>query len=271
MVIGLTIVGFGTSAPNSWSPSRPPSQDQPAIAIGNVLGSNIANILLILGVSAVIAPLLIPGPQIWRDLGFMLAATAAIWLMLLDGQVTRGEGAILVAWPDLVFLATAFLTGKVEEEEVDPRRYPAMEGLGHDLRRPCHPCDRRKASGGQRHRTRPRLRHLRGGDRPDHRGHRHLVAGTRNLRHRRHPQTDGNRGGQRRRLQHLQHLRHLGHHSPDHADPADPRFAAIDMPWVAATAVGLTVLAFVLGGLPRIAGALLLAAYAAMSDLIQQR
>jgi len=43
--------------------------------------------------------------------------------------------------------------------------------------------------------------------------------------------------------------------------PADPRFAALDMPWVAATAVGLTILAFVLGGLPRIAGALLLAAY----------
>lgn len=116
MVIGLTIVGFGTSAPEMLVSVQAALAGQPAIAIGNVLGSNIANILLILGLSAVIAPLLIPVRKLWRDLGFMLAATAAIWVMLLDGNVTRLDGILLLAGL-AIFLVTAFLTGKVEEEE----------------------------------------------------------------------------------------------------------------------------------------------------------
>ena len=67
MVIGLTIVGFGTSAPEMLVSVQAALAGQPAIAIGNVLGSNIANILLILGISAVIAPLIIPVRKIWRD------------------------------------------------------------------------------------------------------------------------------------------------------------------------------------------------------------
>ena len=89
MVIGLTIVGFGTSAPELLVSVLAALAGQPAIAIGNVLGSNIANILLILGLSAVIAPLIIPVRKLWRDLGFMLLATAVIWAMLPDGDITR--------------------------------------------------------------------------------------------------------------------------------------------------------------------------------------
>ncbi len=113
MVIGLTIVGFGTSAPEMLVSVQAALAGQPAIAIGNVLGSNIANILLILGISAVIAPLLIPVRKIWRDLGFMLLATATIWVMLLDGEVTRVDGLILLAGL-VAFLAAAFLTGAAE-------------------------------------------------------------------------------------------------------------------------------------------------------------
>ena len=92
MLIGLTIVGFGTSAPEMLVSVQAALAGQPAIAIGNVLGSNIANILLILGISALVAPLVIPVRKLWRDLGFMLLATAAIWIMLLDGAVTRQDG-----------------------------------------------------------------------------------------------------------------------------------------------------------------------------------
>ncbi len=120
MVIGLTVVGFGTSAPELLVSLQAALEGQPAIAIGNVVGSNIANILLILGVSAVIAPLLIPVQKLWRDFGFMLGATAILWWMLLDGAVSRLEGGLLFAGL-IVFLATAFLTGK---EEADPDADP---------------------------------------------------------------------------------------------------------------------------------------------------
>ena len=86
MVIGLTIVGFGTSAPELLVSLQAALEGQPEIAIGNVVGSNIANILLILGISALIAPLIIPGASMWRDLAFMLAATAILWVMLLGDR-----------------------------------------------------------------------------------------------------------------------------------------------------------------------------------------
>ncbi len=117
MVIGLTIVGFGTSAPELLVSVQAALAGQPAIAIGNVLGSNIANILLILGVSAAIAALMIPLRKVWRDLGFMLLATATIWIMLLDGTVSRLEG-VLLAVGLVVFIATAFILGK-EEPDID--------------------------------------------------------------------------------------------------------------------------------------------------------
>ncbi|MCU0827020.1 MAG: calcium/sodium antiporter [Tabrizicola sp.] len=113
MVIGLTIVGFGTSAPELLVSLQAALEGQPEIAIGNVVGSNIANILLILGISALIAPLIIPARQMWRDLAFMLAATAILWAMLLGTDVTRTYGAILFLGL-LIFLAVTFKFGKVE-------------------------------------------------------------------------------------------------------------------------------------------------------------
>jgi len=88
----------------------------PAIAIGNVLGSNIANILLILGVAALITPILIPLSRLWRDLAVMAGATALVWFMLLDGAVSRLEGGILLA--GLVgFLAMSFLVVRVDDAD----------------------------------------------------------------------------------------------------------------------------------------------------------
>lgn len=119
MLIGLTIVGFGTSAPELLVSVQAALAGQPGIAIGNVVGSNIANILLILGVSAAIAPLFIPARRLWRDLAFMLAATAIFWAMLLGGEITRLYGAILILGL-LAFLTVAFLYGKIDAEEDAP-------------------------------------------------------------------------------------------------------------------------------------------------------
>ena len=123
MVIGLTIVGFGTSAPELLVSLEAALTGQPGLAIGNVAGSNIANILLILGISAVMAPLVIPIRKMYRDFGFMLAAMALMWIMLLDGMIGRLDGAIL--FMGLIgFLAMAFFSGEVEP--IDDMPLPSM-------------------------------------------------------------------------------------------------------------------------------------------------
>ncbi|MFN4201439.1 MAG: calcium/sodium antiporter [Tabrizicola sp.] len=123
LLIGLTIVGFGTSAPELIVSVQAALADRPGIAIGNVIGSNISNVLLILGVSALIAPLVLPGRRLWRDLAYMLAATAAVWIMLLDGSISRMDGIILVAGL-IAFLTTAFIAGSGHPPE------PGHETMG---------------------------------------------------------------------------------------------------------------------------------------------
>lgn len=123
LLIGLTIVGFGTSAPELIVSVQAALADRPGIAIGNVIGSNISNVLLILGISALIAPLVLPGRKLWRDLAFMLAATAAVWVMLLDGNISRLDGLILLAGL-IAFLATAFVAGSGHPPE------PGHETMG---------------------------------------------------------------------------------------------------------------------------------------------
>ena len=260
MVIGLTIVGFGTSAPELLVSIQAAMAGQPAIAIGNVLGSNIANILLILGVSAAIAPLLIPVRQLWRDLGFMLAATAGVWLMLLDGQVSRGEGIILVLGL-LAFLATAFLTGKVDVEEATLGEIPQWKAWAMTLgglvvlvigaRLLVDSSTQIARAFGISEAVIGLTIVAIGTSLPELATS--VIAAFRK-------QTEiavGNVVGSN--IFNIFSI--LGITALIMPIPADARFASVDMPWVAATAVGLTILAVVLGGLPRIAGFLLLAAY----------
>lgn len=115
MVIGLTVVGFGTSAPELLVSVQAALAGEPGIAIGNVMGSNIANILLILGISAVIAPLVIPARRLWRDLAFMMLASLALWPVMADGAVTRLDGLMLLGGL-AIFLLVALRTGGNPED-----------------------------------------------------------------------------------------------------------------------------------------------------------
>ncbi|MDP2284445.1 MAG: calcium/sodium antiporter [Pseudohongiella sp.] len=97
LVIGLTIVAFGTSAPEmavsigaSWS-------GQADLALGNVVGSNIFNVLLILGLSAVVAPLVVSQQLVRLDVPLMIAASIAVLLMGLDNKISRLDGFFLFA------------------------------------------------------------------------------------------------------------------------------------------------------------------------------
>ncbi|WP_284162965.1 calcium/sodium antiporter [Frigidibacter sp. SD6-1] len=96
MVIGLTIVGFGTSTPELLVALQAALGGAPDVAVGNVVGSNIANVLLILGVSAVIAPVPVPFASVRADMAVMIGATLVLWVMMLGGLISHVEGALLV-------------------------------------------------------------------------------------------------------------------------------------------------------------------------------
>lgn len=97
LVIGLTVVAFGTSAPELAATLASALKGVPELAIGNVLGSNIANIALILALSALIYPLKAGKSFLKRDFPVMMLVSLVIIPLLLDGVVSRLEGGILVA------------------------------------------------------------------------------------------------------------------------------------------------------------------------------
>jgi cation:H+ antiporter len=97
LLIGLTIVAYGTSAPEVVIGIQAAAAGHAAIAFGNVVGSNIANIGLILGLGALISPPRVDGGLRRRELPVLLATAAAVPLVALDGVVTRVEGCFLLA------------------------------------------------------------------------------------------------------------------------------------------------------------------------------
>ncbi|MGK2740438.1 calcium/sodium antiporter [Tepidicaulis sp. LMO-SS28] len=96
VLVGLTIVAFGTSAPELTVSLEAALVGQPDIAIGNIVGSNIANILLILGLAAVITPLHPERALIVRDGIFMLAVTVGLAAICLTGMITPLQGWLFV-------------------------------------------------------------------------------------------------------------------------------------------------------------------------------
>ncbi|APH71775.1 calcium/sodium antiporter [Aquibium oceanicum] len=97
LVIGLTIVGFATSTPELLVSVQAALKGSPEIAIGNVVGSNIANILLIGGFTALIASMVAPDGELKRDLRVMLASSALILPAAAWGAIPRLGGLLLVA------------------------------------------------------------------------------------------------------------------------------------------------------------------------------
>ncbi len=97
LVIGLTIVAYGTSAPEMVVSVQSALTGQADIALGNVVGSNIFNVLFILGVSALIVPLVVQQKLVWFDVPLMIIVSGAALLMGLDGKIGRLDGALLFA------------------------------------------------------------------------------------------------------------------------------------------------------------------------------
>ncbi|TWU46966.1 calcium/sodium antiporter [Rubripirellula reticaptiva] len=92
LIVGLTVVAFGTSAPELAVSAIASLKGDSAIALGNVVGSNIFNLLLILGISALIVPLSVSSQLIRFDVPIMIAVSVLTLLAAVDGEVGRGEG-----------------------------------------------------------------------------------------------------------------------------------------------------------------------------------
>lgn len=97
LVVGLTVVGYGTSAPEIAVSLNAALVGRADMAMGNVVGSNIVNILLILGASAVMAPLIIARRLVRVDVPLMIFVSIACFIMARDGSISRLDGALLVA------------------------------------------------------------------------------------------------------------------------------------------------------------------------------
>jgi len=95
LVIGLTVVAFGTSAPELAVSVGATFSGQADIAVGNVVGSNVFNVLLILGLSALVAPLVVSSQLIRLDVPLMILASVAVWLLALDEMIGRVDGTLL--------------------------------------------------------------------------------------------------------------------------------------------------------------------------------
>ncbi len=95
--IGLTVVAFGTSAPELVVSGMAALRGNSAIAIGNVVGSNILNVLIVLGITAMVAPVPVKRVTLRRDMKLVVAVGLLIWALAADGLLHWGEGALLLA------------------------------------------------------------------------------------------------------------------------------------------------------------------------------
>jgi len=133
LIIGLTLVGFGTSTPELVTSLQAAFAGSPGIAVGNIVGSNIGNILLILGLAALIAPVAVAPEALRRDGVVMLAATLGFVAVALSGGIGRGVGAGFVGALVAYLLATVLIERRrqsaaaamyAHEAEIVPEQSP---------------------------------------------------------------------------------------------------------------------------------------------------
>lgn len=124
MVIGLTIVAMGTSMPEFCVSMVSALKGTPDLAVGNVVGSNILNTLLIVGCSALVAPIMVKRSSVKRDIPFAVVASLLMLLFCLDGAIGRVDAAVLFAG----FCLFMFVTLKYAKTTEGPAEAVATSG-----------------------------------------------------------------------------------------------------------------------------------------------
>lgn len=127
LVVGLTIVAFGTGSPEFVVSIGSALNNNSGLALGNVIGSNISNVALILGIAALIKPLNVKAEIVRRETPIMVVITALFWLLLYDGELGRIDGAILTIGAVAYTFLTYYLSKQKQSKEVDEEFNEAFE------------------------------------------------------------------------------------------------------------------------------------------------
>jgi len=133
--IGVTVVAFGTSAPELFASVRAGLAGVGDLAVGNVLGSNIANVCLILGVTALLHPVRVERAVLRLELPIMLVITVLASLTLIDGRVERLEGVVLFLGL-IGYVVFSYRAGQADPELSEEIEAGAAEEMGSEGRRP---------------------------------------------------------------------------------------------------------------------------------------
>jgi len=131
LVVGVTIVGFGTSAPEMVVSALASLEGNPSLAVGNALGSNIANIGLILGLTCLVYPMSIDRSTCFREIPSLAAVTALTALLMIDGSLSRLDGMILAGGLAL-FIGAMLYRGR-REVDLDPATRALVNEISQDM------------------------------------------------------------------------------------------------------------------------------------------
>jgi len=126
LVVGLTVVAYGTSAPELVVSAQSSWSGQPEIALGNVVGSNIFNVLLILGLSALIVPLRVSARVVQRDVPLVIIASVVLLLLAWDRSIGMLDGILLCVGAG-AFTVYSIYSGRKESAPSDVESGPAAE------------------------------------------------------------------------------------------------------------------------------------------------
>lgn len=127
LVVGLTVVAFGTSAPELVVSLKAALLGNSSISLGNVIGSNIANIALILGVAALIRPLDVHANVIMREIPIMIGISILLIIFLLDGEIGFIDGVIFVTGIVIYSIVNIILARKEKNPQVDAEFKEGLE------------------------------------------------------------------------------------------------------------------------------------------------
>jgi len=118
LVVGLTVVAFGTSSPELVVSINSSLEGNGGIALGNIIGSNICNIALILGTSALIKPLIVQAQVVKREIPIMIAVSILLFILSLNNEISRLEGLIFFAGIIVYIIISIYLSKKEKNSEV---------------------------------------------------------------------------------------------------------------------------------------------------------
>ncbi|TMO53932.1 calcium/sodium antiporter [Pseudoalteromonas phenolica] len=133
LIVGLTIVAMGSSAPEMMVAAQAALADKTDTAVGNAIGSNIANILLVLGITALLRPLSVGSGILKREMPLLVVVSLGAWFIVSDNHFSRTEGFVLFA-AFIVFLATLLiLTKRSGGQGDDPLVSEACDEVPNDV------------------------------------------------------------------------------------------------------------------------------------------